>query len=1051
MYSSCARYSGCPARHSRSQPRDRIFHSDISDRLGAPSRKCSMDIYLGVDIGSTTVKVVVLDRTRRLIAHRYLRANGRPRQTLLRAVEDLFPHFDPSQVRAVGLTGSGGESIAPLIGGHHVNELVSQTRAVGEFYPEARTVIEIGGQDSKFLSLEWDDRAGKMILADFAMNSVCAAGTGSFLDQQADRLGISIQDEFAAVALQSSNPARVAGRCTVFAKCDMVHLQQQGTPLPDILAGLCLALARNFRSVIGKGKAFVPPILFQGGVAYNRGVVHAFESVLNLEPGQLIVPRNHALMSALGTAFITMDEEVEGNLPCFRGFGPLTDRARTAKNGRESMSPLSKYESREEESELAAPPDRRPTPVPVYLGIDVGSISTNVVLIDEQARVVARRYLATAGEPLEAVRRALREIGEETDGGVRVQGVGTTGSGRYLTGDFVGSDIVRNEIVAQARAATAIDPTVDTVFEIGGQDSKYVRLDRGTVVDFALNKACAAGTGSFLEEQAERLKIDIKGDFSRVALSSTAPACLGQRCTVFMESDLIHHQQQGARVDDLTAGLAYSVAQNYLNRVVSGRPVGKNVFFQGGVAGNRSVVAAFRALTGRRITVPPHHDVTGAIGVAILVMEELAERRKRREGREPGESRGDGPATKFKGFDLSTRRYRATVFECKACPNLCEVSKVVIGGEPPVFYGARCDKFEEAGRARDRRKKQIPDLFARRNALLMGDYVPPDSRRNGRLRLAVPRSLVFYDVFPYWRAFFRTLDIELVLSAPTNPKIFRDTAEHAAAEMCLPAKLMYGHVIDLLDQPADFVFLPSIVNRENAGVDRGVHNTYCPFIPAAAHLVTAHLDLEGRGHRPLKFPLHMLWEKARKKELNLLARRLGVSSRRIAKAAAAAEAAQQEFYAAVRREGREILGSLDGQQVAAVIVGRPYNTCDVGACQDLPFKLRRLGVLPIPMDYLPLDAVTVSARYENMFWRCGRDILAAATVIRDDPRLNAVYLTNFNCGPDSFIIHFFREIMGEKPFLELEIDDHVAEAGIVTRCEAFFESLRMGRGVPRRE
>jgi predicted CoA-substrate-specific enzyme activase len=1007
------------------------------------------DIYLGLDIGSTTVKVVVLDRARTLIAHRYLRANGRPRQTLLWVVEDLFQHCDPSQVRAVGLTGSGGESIARLIGGRHVNELISQTRAVGEFYPEARTVIEIGGQDSKFLSLEWDDKAGRMILVDFAMNSVCAAGTGSFLDQQADRLGISIEDEFSALALQSRNPARVAGRCTVFAKSDMIHLQQKGTPLPDILAGLCLALARNFKSVIGKGKAFAPPILFQGGVAYNRGVVQAFESVLNLEPGQLIVPHNHSLMSALGTAFITMDEEAEGNLPRFHGFTPLTDNVRTGGNDRKSMPPLSDYECQVAGGELAPIPDtRHGTPEPVYLGIDIGSISTNVVLIDEQARVVARRYLRTAGEPLEAVRRALREIGQETEGRVRVQSVGTTGSGRYLTGDFVGSDVIRNEIVAQARAATAVDPTVDTVFEIGGQDSKYMRLDHGTVVDFALNKACAAGTGSFLEEQAERLKIGMKEDFSRLALSASSPICLGQRCTVFMESDLIHHQQQGARADELTAGLAYSIAQNYLNRVVNGRSVGKNIFFQGGVAGNQSVVAAFRALTGRQITVPAHHDVSGAIGVAILAMEELAEGRTRSEGSGRGEGTGDWPMTKFKGFDLSTRRYQATVFECKACPNLCEVSKVVISGEPPMFYGARCDKFEEAGRAGDRRKRQIPDLFAKRDARLMGDYVPPNSRRNGRLRLAIPRALVFYDVFPYWRAFFKTLDIELVVSAPTNPKIVRDTSEHAAAETCFPAKLLYGHVIDLLDQAADFMFLPSVVNRESVGLGR-VHNTYCPFIPAAAHLITAHLDLEARGHRPLKFPLHMLWEKTRNRELNLLADQLGVSRRRIAKAAAAADVAQQEFYASVRREGREILDSLDDDQVAAVIVGRPYNTCDVGACQDLPFKLRKLGVLPIPMDYLPLDTVEVSARYENMFWRSGQDILAAATIIRDDPRLHAIYLTNFNCGPDSFIINFFREIMGEKPFLELEIDDHMADAGIITRCEAFFESVRMGRGVLR--
>jgi predicted CoA-substrate-specific enzyme activase len=729
----------------------------------------------------------------------------------------------------------------------------------------------------------------------------------------------------------------------------------------------------------------------------------------------------------------------------------LEDYVRTGKIERKSMPPLQmpgvKYQvpsvecrvSSLEQSPISNLQSPIPNPIPVYLGVDVGSISTNVVLIDEQARVVARRYLHTAGKPLEAVRRGLREIGEEVGNRVEVRAVGATGSGRYLTGDFVGADVVRNEITAQARAALAIDPTVDTVFEIGGQDSKYIRLSHGAVIDFTMNSACAAGTGSFLEEQADRLKIDIQKDFSRLALTSASPTCLGARCTVFMESDIVHHQQQGARLDELTAGLAYAIAQNYLNRVVNGRSLGQNIFFQGGVAWNQSVVAAFQQLTGRTITVPPHHDVTGAIGAAILAMETLAER----------VGQGIAPPTKFKGFDLSQRQYKSSVFECRACPNLCEVNKVVISGEPPIFYGARCDRFEEAGRqrgAKDGSTVELPDLFAEREALLLGDYIPPAGARNGRLRLAIPRALTFYDLFPYWRTFFKMLDIELVLSAPTNPKITTHASEYAPVETCFPAKLVYGHVIDLFDTDADFIFLPSIINREGGVLEQSEHS-YCTFIPAMAHLVTAHLNFEARGHHPLKFPLHMRWTKLKKRELADLAQQLGLSLRRIAAADAAAEATQRDFYAAIRRRGRELLDSLNGDYPAAVLVGRPYNTCDLGACQDLPFKLRKLGVLPIPMDYLPLDQVTLPDRYQKMFWRSGQLILATATLIRDNPHLQAVYVTNFNCGPDSFIISFFRQVMGDKPFLELEMDNHTADAGLITRCEAFFDSLKMGKGV----
>ncbi len=994
------------------------------------------DIYLGIDIGSTTVKVVVLDRAKNLLAWRYCRSLGQPRRTLLQVFAELSPYMEGAVIAGLGLTGSGGEPIARLIGGRHINELVAQTRAVGQFYPRARTVIEIGGQDSKFLSLEWDEKSGKMVLVDFAMNTLCAAGTGSFLDQQAERLDLSIEDEFQALALQSANPARIAGRCTVFAKSDMIHLQQKGTPLPDILAGLCMALARNFKSVIGKGKAFTPPILFQGGVAYNKGVVRAFEQVLDLAPGQLVIPDHHTLMAAMGTAFVTMDEEAEGNVkPCL-GFAALANDVRSNQNGYKTMPPLRGNRLHLLGGELQPVPAL--PPLPVYLGIDVGSISTNVVLIDRNGRVVARRYLLTAGRPLEAVRQGLAEIGREMESRVTVQGVGVTGSGRYLTGDFVGADVIRNEITAQARAAIAIDPGVDTIFEIGGQDSKYISLSHGAVVDFTMNSACAAGTGSFLEEQADRLKIDIKEDFSPMALACEAPTCLGERCTVFMESDLVHYQQQGARVNELAAGLAYAIAQNYLNRVVNGRPLGRNIFFQGGVAWNQGVVAAFQELTGRQVTVPPHHDVTGAIGAAILAMEEMT-----------GRSNGTAAPSRFKGFDLSGRRYESSVFVCQACPNLCEINKVTISGEPPLFYGARCDKFEEAGRKRrfsHTDETALPDLFAEREAMLMGDYSPPGARREGRLRLGIPRALLYYDLFPYWRTFFKALNVDLVLSSPTNPRVVAATSEHAAVETCFPAKLLYGHVVDLFAQDLDFIFLPNVINRENCAPGQK-ENNYCTFIPAMSHLVTAHLNFAAHGHRPLKFQLHMQWDRVKQKELHDLARQLGLSPRAVVTAEAEALAAQDQFYRAMRRRGREVLETLAGDPPAAVIVGRPYNTYDPGACQDLPIKLRRLGVLPIPIDYLPLETVDVSDRYDNIFWRGGQSILAAATIIRDDPRLQAIYVTNFNCGPDSFLLSFFKRIIGNKPYLELEFDDHTADAGVITRCEAFFESLKMGRGV----
>ncbi len=991
---------------------------------------------LGIDVGSTTVKVVALDAGRTLLGWRYVRSRGRPRVALLETIAELARGIDLSEVRLLGLSGSGGGPIADLIGGVHVNELIAQTRAVGEFHPEARTVIEIGGQDSKLLALRWDEGSRQLMLDDFSMNALCAAGTGAFLDQQAERLGIDIDQDFARLALESRNPARIAGRCTVFAKSDMIHLQQVGTPMSDILMGVSLAMARNFTTVIGKGKRFVAPILFQGGVAFNGAVKRAFEMVLGVPEGSIIVPEHHTIMAALGAAYVALDEDARGaSVRPFVGFERLHEAITSQPETRASLPVLAPPAARET---TRVSLDALPTgeTVDAWLGADVGSVSTNVVLIDDHNRVLARRYLMTAGKPLEAVREGLRLVAGDVAGRVVVRGVGATGSGRYLTGDFIGADVVRNEITAQARAAVAIDPDVETVIEIGGQDSKFIRLHHGAVTDFAMNNACAAGTGSFLQEQADRLKIHIENDFSDLAFASACPAALGERCTVFMESDLVHHQQHGAVVPDLTAGLAYSIAENYLNRVVNGRPIGTRVFFQGGVASNASVVAAFSSLTKRAITVPPNHDVTGAIGVAILAREEMARR-----------SRVEGSATRFRGFDLSQRHYESSAFECRACPNICEVHKVVIDGETPFFYGARCDKFEEAGRGVSTAWRDIPDLFAERERLLLAGWTEPPPREAGagRLRVGVPRNLTFFDFFPFWRAFLQHLGCDIVLSSPTNPDIVTRTQSSAVVETCFPAKLAFGHVQDLITHDVDVLFLPGVMTRENAAPGQA-HNHYCPLISATPQLLLANMPEQAQGTRVVNLALHLANEHAARGELRVLARDLtGASSRAADAAARAGRIAQREFVAALRAQGRDVLDRLVSGLPAVVVVGRPYTVNDHGTNLDLPYKLRRLGVLPIPMDFLPIESVPVPAAYDDMYWRSGQDILRSATLIRDDPRLQAIYLTNFNCGPDAFLITYFREVMADKPFLELEVDDHTADAGMITRCEAFLDSLNLPR------
>ena len=622
--------------------------------------------YLGLDIGSISLNTILLDDNEEVVFEEYTRTKGQPYETAVQVLEELTAEFGPESIATVATTGIGGKLLAELLGGHFVNEIIAQTRATSKYVPQANTIIDMGGEDSKLI-LTTREQNGHLTISDFAMNTMCAAGTGSFLDQQAHRLGYTIE-QFGQEALRSEVPPRLAGRCSVFAKSDMIHLQQGATPDYEIMAGLCYAMIRNLKSNIAKGKKIIPPLSFQGGVAANHGVRKALLDVMELPDDQLVIPEYFLSMGAIGAVLNVLDQVKTGSIKpkTFKGLERVKNYLAYEKPQTKRLDSLEEAETRPS-TEYRQLDDLAPgEKVDAYLGIDVGSISTNVVLIDGDMNVIDRAYLMTAGRPLEAIKQGLKEVGSRVGDKVHVVGAGTTGSGRYLTGDFIGADVVRNEITAQATAAAAIDPEVDTIFEIGGQDSKYIALDNGAIVDFMMNKVCAAGTGSFLEEQAEKLGLKIKEEFGRIALSAPNPVQMGERCTVFMESDLVHHQQQGVELPDLVGGLCYSIVTNYINKVVEDRRIGDHIFYQGATSFNKGIVAAFEKVTGKKITVPNHADVTGAIGVALLSKRER-----------------DWEESAFKGFDLSEREYQITSFECKGCANACEIRKVSVQGEQP--------------------------------------------------------------------------------------------------------------------------------------------------------------------------------------------------------------------------------------------------------------------------------------------------------------------------------------------------------------------------------
>ena len=970
--------------------------------------------FIGLDAGSVSVKLVVLDDKGYKLEEFYQRHYGHAVKTALALLKQIQKRVPEA---SLSITGSAGKLIASILKIKPVNEIVSQSYSVKKLFPHIKTIIEIGGEDSKLILME----SGR--IKDFSMNSVCAAGTGSFLEQQAERLRLSIED-FSRIAEQSERPSKIAGRCSVFAKSDMIHLQQIATPLEDIVAGLCFAVARNFKGAIAKGRDLISPVSFQGGVAANKGMVRAFREVFELD--ELFIPPDYLFMGAIGAVYKNMDDGIENDfdlqlLESFLSTQKYSDFAHKSLicDGDKFFERHKGDEERKVYNQSLSTPK-----IKAYLGIDIGSISTNLAVIDEEGNLLSKSYLMTAGRPIDAVKQGMRDVYGEIGENVEICGVGTTGSGRYMIADYVGADIVKNEITAQATAAIYINPAVDTIFEIGGQDSKYISIDDGMIVDFEMNKACAAGTGSFLEEQAEKLDISIKGEFAEKAFAAKAPCRLGERCTVFMENSLMANLQKGADKDNLLAGLAYSIVQNYINRVVAGKRIGKNIFFQGGVAFNKSVVAAFEKYLGRNITVPPNHDVTGAIGMALIAMRYMKEK--------------GNPRTSFKGFGLSNKPYEINSFECNGCPNVCEINKVKVEGEEGnLFYGGRCEKYD----VRRSQKSQLPDLFAFREEMLWKDHLRYLTKESGKPKIAkigVPYIFFMHDYLPYWSTLLWELGFEVLLSLKTNKHIKNLGLENIFSEACFPVKVAHGHIKYLVDEGVDELFIPSSINTSRDG-DEYQRSLACPYVQTIPY-VTKSITKDIHTASPIiDFSRGQTFIS---KELKRVFDRYDFSRNDIERAMDIAQKAQDNFTKAIKTKGLEVLSeNANTKNPLIVITGRSYNAFDPGMNLEIPKKIGNLNVLAIPLDFLPLDTINLYDKWPNMYWRAGQRILRAARIMSKEGNLYPIYIGNFSCGPDSFILKYFREELGDKPFLHIEIDEHSADAGAMTRCEAFLDSI----------
>jgi predicted CoA-substrate-specific enzyme activase len=923
-------------------------------------------VCAGVNIGALSVKAVALHGERR--DARVALHCGRPAETLKQMLaEAVF-----ADVEFFGVAGQLG----------HLTEVAAIRRALLELSATFDAVVSLGGEAFLVYFLT----RGK--ITNVISHNKCAAGSGEFFVQQIGRMGLGMEE-----AIQLSMGGKVvplASRCSVHCKSDITHKLNRKEAAPaDILHTLHDSMANKVAALLEKGQRSRRRVLLIGGVSRNAAMLAALRA--NLPETEFVVLPESPWFEAWGAALLTRDE------PRYRSpklsVPPSLGR----------LPPLNRYAGQVQS--ISAPPLESPPDGPMVLGVDAGSTTTKAVLLDPATGgIVASHYLRTQGDPVASARACLRALADQV-GDCRAGLIGTTGSAREIVGAYLGTEYVFNEISAHAAGASHFDNEVDTIMEIGGQDSKYIHLRNGVPIDYAMNNACSAGTGSFLEESARSDLGVAVSEISGVALGAASPVHFKATCAAFINSDIRAAQQQGHSHDDIVAGLVYAIAANYLTKVKGPRCVGRKVFLQGGVALNRALGHAFAHLVGRQVVIPPHPELLGALGVALLAMK-----------RSHAPAAIDGRLRALAAPELE----RVGRFTCQACKLYCDIDRFKVGGR--VFpFGGRCSMYENVWK-RKSRTVAAPDLVEERTNLLFGR--PPGVPVNKSRRVGLPKALLTHSLHPLFSTFFSGLEMETILSGVDSRGELKSNAG-----FCFPVQIAHGAVLDLARRGAHLIFLPQVIHMPRGNACRDCY--VCPITQASPsfmakafpelHFLSPLLDFS-RGYGDSSAMVEMAVQE------------LGIERDLAASAWTAAVRAQPEAESALLKLGQKTLAEAvaDGK-LAIILAGHSYNAFVPEASQSVARKLSSMGVTVIPGDCLaPAEAGPTA-------WHFANQIMNAAAIVKAHPNLFLLCVSNFSCTIDAFTQSMLASVMGSKPHLILEIDAHSAGAGIQTRLEAFLD------------
>lgn len=956
---------------------------------------------LGINIGSSSLKSVLLENGK-VIWTSVIPHEG----NFTEAVHKTLGSREIPQNCPTLVTGTEGRYLFSL---NNVIEPLCIEKSLETLNKQVEALVTMGGEDLIVYTIS---DQGK-IVNNFS-GSKCASGTGEFFKQQLGRMNMTLDD--VNNVSDDSQVVSLSSRCSVFMKSDCTHRlnKKESTP-DDIVVSLSNVMAVKVIDFLKKAGIRTGRVVLTGGVTQNRHMIRFMkEQAPEIE---FIIPEEAAYFEAFGAALLAS----ETGTPY-----PGTDHL--MKPGEVRFSHLDDLKSAMDKvSYFSADEVKLEEGKEYILGVDGGSTTTKACLIDiETNQIAASHYGRTHGDPIKALRNCIVEIKKKIkadigDGKIKISLAATTGSSREILGVFLETGGVYNEIIAHAYGTTFFSEDVDTIFEIGGQDAKYVLLKNRVPIDYAMNEACSAGTGSFLEESAHGdLNIGSAAEIGDIALLATNPLKFGEHCSAFINSDIRKAIQQSATREDITAGIVTSIVSNYLNRVVGNRTIGNKIFLQGGVAKNKAVPLAFAMFLDKEILVPPSPELMGCFGVGILAAQKNAEGFL---------DKGDFDLDAILETEIAYER----VFTCKSCDNFCPIQVLNVNGHKYMF-GGRCNKYANSRRKVDDTVKVV-DYVEQRNQLLFHDCAANQENMAVKrdFTVGIPRAFSVHTMYPLYSWFFHQLGIKTIMST----EIAHDGIARVESSYCFPAEIAHGAVQDILDKGCDYILVPHY--RDMESLEKDVHANFCPITQSLPYYIKkAFPEVPEDKFLPLIVTFKFGEEKALEYFIQM-GEQLGIGEGEVRKAFRFALDKQKDYFRQAYELGEKALDEAQKEDRAVIaLLGRPYNALTAEANMGIPRKFSTRGYSIIPFDIIPVRDEKI---FENMYWYYGQLDMKVTVRLKEMDNVFITYITNFSCAPDSFILHYIKWLMGTKPFLILELDSHSADAGVDTRVEAFLDII----------